>query len=134
MMNPTVAKNSALNTLMGMAGGAGAATLSKMLPPTMGKLYQLGIGLGGGFVLTALVGQQSLGSGFAGGMTALAFKDGFLNEDGEFADDDVLSDEDTPIYLDEDNNPLMLNEDGSFHYLSEAELEEAGWADYNFVP
>jgi hypothetical protein len=135
MMNPTVAKHSAISTVMGMAGGAGAATLTKMLPPNWGKLSHLGIGFGGGFVLSALVGQASLGSGFAGGMAALAFKDGFLS-DGEtdFADDDALSDDDAPLYLDEDGNPLMLNEDGSVTYLDEADLEEMGWANYNYVP
>lgn len=125
MFNPTIAMQSAKNTLMASGGGLLSMVVNKsILPPTSGKVAKVGTALIGGFLLSSF-GMASAGSGFTGGLMALAFQNGLLAEDMEeqdFADDDVLSDE--PIFLDEDGNPMFLNENGGepfMQYLNEKE-------------
>jgi len=124
MFSPTVAMNSAKATLAASAGGMGAVFLNKIVPATWGKLPRVAIGFGLGFLATSL-GMGSTGAGFTGGTMALTFQNGLMNEDANFADDSSLSDQ--PLFLDEDGNPMVLEEgeDGSasYRYLSEAEIQ-----------
>jgi len=132
MFNPTIAMQSAKNTLMASGGGLLSMVVNKsILPPTSGKVAKVGTALIGGFLLSSF-GMASAGSGFTGGLMALAFQNGLLAEDDEmqeeyFADDDVLSDE--PIFLDEQGNAMFLNENGGepfMQYLNEEELSIYG--------
>jgi len=126
MFNPTIAMNSAKQTLMSAGGGIGAMIVNKsILPPTASKGVKVAVALIGGFVLTSF-GMGSVGSGFTGGTMALAFQNGLLAdndlEENEFADDDVLSE--MPMALDEDGNPLILEEgDGEPYWRSLTENE-----------
>ena len=127
MFNPTIAMQSAKTTLAAGGGGLLAMVVNKsILPPTAGKVAKVGTALIGGFIASAF-GMASVGSGFAGGLMALTFQNGLLAEDDmqetEFADDNVLSDQ--PIFLDDDGNPMYLNDgDGQpfYQYLNEDEL------------
>ncbi len=125
MFNPTIAMHSAKQTLMSAGGGLGAMIVNKsILPPTASKGVKVAVALIGGFVLTSF-GMGSVGSGFTGGTMALAFQNGLLAdelEENEFADDNVLSD--SPMALDEDGNPLILEEgDGEPYWRSLTENE-----------
>ncbi len=127
MFNPTVAMQSAKTTLAAGGGGLLAMVVNKsILPPTAGKVAKVGTALIGGFIASAF-GMASVGSGFTGGLMALTFQAGLLAEDDmqetDFADNDVLSDQ--PIFLDEDGNPMFLNDGGGepfYQYLNEEEM------------
>lgn len=127
LMNPTIAKNSAMGTLAAASGGFGAVFINKMLPATTGKFPKLLIALGGGFLGSAF-SFPNAASGFTGGMMALNFQGGFLNEGEEetnFADEESLSD--MPLFLDAEGEPFVIEEDESgetyTRYLSEREKE-----------
>lgn len=124
MFNPTIAMNSFKNSLVSSAGGFGAVLVNKsILPSGSGKITRVLTGLGVGFVASAF-GMPQLGSGFAGGMAALTFQNGLLNDDdASFADEDVLSD--NPMVLDENGTPMILEEndgDPFYRYMSEDEM------------
>lgn len=129
MFNPTIAMHSAKTTLAAGGGGLLAMVVNKsVLPPTAGKVAKIGTALVGGFIASAF-GMASVGAGFTGGLMALTFQNGLLAEDDmqetEFADDDSLSDQ--PIFLDEDGNPMFLNDGGGepfYQYLNEDEMAE----------
>ena len=126
MFNPTVAMHSAKETLMAAGGGLGAMIVNKsILPPTASKGVKVAVATIGGFLLTSF-GMGSLGAGFTGGTMALAFQNGLLADseldENEFADEDVLSEQ--PMALDEDGNPLILEEnDGEPYWRSLTESE-----------
>lgn len=119
IFNPTVAMNSARATISATTGAGGAIFVNKMLPATMGKLPKVAIALGLGFVASNF-GFGNVGAGFTGGMMALTFQNGFLNDDASFADDDALAE--LPLYLDENDSPMVL-EDGNFRYLEDDEVQ-----------
>ena len=129
MFNPTVAMQSAKNTAAAAGGGLLSMIVNKsILPPTAGKVAKVGTALIGGFVMSAF-GMNNVGSGFAGGLMALTFQNGLLAEDDfqeeDFADDMVLSEQ--PIFLDDDGNPMFLNENEGapfMQYLNEDEIAE----------
>lgn len=128
MFNPTIAMHSAKTTLAAGGGGLLAMVVNKsVLPPTAGKVAKIGTALVGGFIASAF-GMASVGAGFTGGLMALTFQNGLLAEDmqeTEFADENVLADQ--PIFMDEDGNPMFLNDgDGQpfYQYLSEEEIAE----------
>lgn len=128
MFNPTIAMHSAKTTLAAGGGGLLAMVVNKsVLPPTAGKVAKIGTALVGGFIASAF-GMASVGAGFTGGLMALTFQNGLLAEDmqeTEFADENVLADQ--PIFMDEDGNPMFLNDgDGEpfYQYLSEEEIAE----------
>lgn len=128
MFNPTVAKSSAITALSGGAGGLGAIVAHKFLPSTPGaKIMRIGAALAIGFGAAAL-GKPNVGAGFTGGLMALSFQNGLLNDNANFASEESLMD--GPIFLDEDDRPMVLEEqDGQMRYLSEEEisvLEESG--------
>lgn len=122
-----------LRTLLsGASGGTAAIAYHKLFPAGWGKFSKVlgiaAVGLG-----VAAFGMPQVSAGFVGGATALTFQNGLLGEDdGSFADDDVLSD--MPLFLDEDGNAMVLDEDaGEFRYLTEDEmaiLDEAEDAEY----
>lgn len=138
ILNPTIAMDSAKKTLASAGGGFGAVIANKvLLPATMGKGVRLLTGLAVGF-LGASLGMPAMGAGFTGGMVALAFQNGLMADDAEFTDPNSLAD--APLFLDEENNPMVLEEgpDGAqYRYLSEDEiqtLEEAGaFSDYQII-
>lgn len=122
LLNPTMAMNSAKSTLTSVLGGYGAVVVNKtILPTAWGKPGRVISGLLGGFLLTNF-GMPTLGSSLTGGMTALAFQNGLLGDNSEFADPNSLSDQ--PKYLDESGTPLMLDENtGEFYYpISEEQM------------
>jgi len=128
IFNPTVAMNSAKKVGAGAIGGFGAMVVNKsILPSDSGKLVKLGVALGGGFLLGAF-GFDGMGAGFTGGMVATAFPNGLLGDDdnANFADEGSLND--APIFLDEDDQPMMLHEDDNgamtWRYLSDDEMAE----------
>lgn len=130
IMNPTIAMNSAKSTLAAAGGGMAAVTCNKVIfAPTTGKMMRVGTALVGGFLASAF-GMPSVGSGFTGGLFALTFQNGLMADDGmeeetEFADENVLADQ--PIFLDENDNPMVLEEgegEPYYRYLSEEELME----------
>ncbi len=130
MFNPTIAMQSAKSVLMASGGGLLSMVVNKsILPPTSGKVAKVGTALIGGFLLSSF-GMAAAGSGFTGGLMALAFQNGLLADDMEeqdFADENILSDE--PIFLDEDGNPMFLNENGGepfMQYLNDAEAQAYG--------
>lgn len=124
LFNPTVAMNSAKSTLAASAGGMGAVFFNKMVPATWGKLPRVALGFGLGFLATSF-GMGSTGAGFTGGTMALTFQNGFMNEDADFAEEESLSD--MPLFLDEEGNPMVLEEgengEAAYRYLSEAEIQ-----------
>ena len=126
MLNPTMAAHSAKSTLAAIAGGGGAIFVNKMIPATTGKLAKVAIAFGVGFLATNF-GMANTGAGFTGGMMALSFQNGFLNDDDDtnFADEDSLSD--MPLFLDDNGEPMVLEEgeDGQtgYRYLSDEEIE-----------
>lgn len=137
----TLAINSFKHTLSAATGGFAAVYINKWMPATWGKpgriLATLGVGIAG-----AYFGMPVLSAGAVGGMVAMTFPNGTLNDGEEnFADNDVLSD--MPLFLDDDGRPMVLEEgqDGSsgFRYLSDAEatmLAEQGAfeeADVEFI-
>jgi hypothetical protein len=66
-----------------------------------------------------------LGAGFTGGLIALTYQNGLLNDDmeeTEFADDDVLSE--YPPILDEDGNPMILEENDGEPYYRQMSADE----------
>jgi hypothetical protein len=114
------------NGLSSFAGGGGAVFVNKMIPSTMGKLVKTVIALVGGGIAAA-AGKPNTGAAFTGGMLALTFQNGFLNEDAPFADENALAE--MPIYLDENDCPMVMQENGNLRYLEEGEvmqLAEAG--------
>lgn len=115
LLNPTMAMNSAKSTLTSALGGYGAIVVNKtILPTTWGKPGRVISGLVAGFLLTNF-GMPTLGASLTGGMTALTFKDGLLNDDANFAEQEALNDQ--PKFLDEAGNPLFLDEKtGEFYY------------------
>jgi hypothetical protein len=120
LFSKETAMQSGKTVLGGLAGGAAAATVNGLIPASWGKLGKLGAGVLIGFVASSVLNMPSAGAGFTGGMTALAFQNGILNDDANFADPNVL-DED-PLYLDEDGNQMVMNEDGSFSQIEDAEF------------
>jgi len=130
MFNPTIAMNSAKNTLAAGLGGFGAVLVDRsILPQGAGKGMKLLVGLGAGFLLNSF-GMSNIGQGFTGGQIALAFQNGLLNDNNEFADSDVLSD--SPMVLDEDGVTPMILEEGDgepyYRYLTEEEMQEYEYA------
>ena len=127
MFNPTIAMHSAKSTLLAAGGGLGAMIVNKsILPPTASKATKTITALVAGFVASAF-NMPTLGAGFTGGMMALTYQNGLLADgeldESEFADDDVLSEQ--PMALDEDGNPLILEEgnDGEQYWRSLTESE-----------
>lgn len=125
MFNPTIAMHSAKSTLLAAGGGLGAMIVNKsILPPTASKGMKTVTALVAGFVASAF-NMPTLGAGFTGGMMALTYQNGLLADDleeSEFADDDVLSEQ--PMALDEEGNPLILEEgDGDPYWRSLTENE-----------
>ena len=132
MLNPTMAAHSAKSTLAAIAGGGGAVFVNKMIPASTSKLAKVAIAFGVGF-LASNFGMANTGAGFTGGMMALSFQNGFLNDDDDtnFADEDSLSD--MPLFLDDNGEAMVLEEgengESGFRYLSDDEintLEEQG--------
>ena len=129
LTNPTQAKEAGKATLAAALGGFSAVIVNKtVLPEKWGKGGKIGAALIGGFLLNNF-GMKSLGTSFTGGMIALAFQSGLLNEDANFADDNVLSDQ--PLYLDEAGTPMVLEEDGQgneyFRPMTGNEAEQMGY-------
>jgi len=133
--------DSGKKTLMGGAGGLGAVVAHKLiLPATAGKIPRILTALAGG-LLASKFGAPSLGVGFTGGLVALTFQNGVLadEDNANYANENSL--QDAPIYLDEDDNPMVLEEgeDGTsgLRYLNDDEitaLHEAGaFEDYQLV-
>ncbi len=123
MFNPTIAMHSAKSTLLAAGGGLGAMIVNKsILPPTASKATKTVTALVAGFVASAF-NMPTLGAGFTGGMMALTYQNGLLADDNtEFADEEVLSD--SPMALDEEGNPLILEEgDGEPYWRSLTESE-----------
>lgn len=125
MFNPTIAMDSAKTTLMSAGGGIGAMIVNKsILPATASKATKTITALAVGFLANSF-GMGKLGAGFTGGLIALTYQNGLLNDDmqdTEFADSEVLSD--YPPILDEDGNPLMLEEnDGEPYYRAMSDYE-----------
>lgn len=90
LTNPTMLMNKVKEQAAGVLGGLAASTVNRMvLPTTSGKIAKIGTGFGGG-LLASFLGFPNLGIAFSGGMTALATQNGLLNEDANFADDNVL--------------------------------------------
>jgi len=118
-------------TLGAMVGGGVGVAINKMIPATTGKLMRLGIILAVG-VAANYMGAQNMGAGLVGSLTASTFPNGLLNEDADFADDDVL-DEDTPLFLDDDGNVTYLDEQGNVQQLSEEEVELMDFDEYTEV-
>lgn len=131
MLNPTVAKNSAITAISGGAGGLAAIIAHKFLPVAGAapKISRIAAALGIGFVLANL-GKPNVGAGFTGGMMALSFQNGVLNDGADYASNDSLMD--GPIWLDENDQPMTLEEGEEgpqLRYLSDEEinvLHEAG--------
>lgn len=106
--------------------GGGAAILTNKIP--VGKFGKVMIALIGGFGMNSF-GLHALGNGFTGGQVALAFSAPStpMNEDANFADENSLSDK--PLFLDEEGNAMVLEEDlndgtSYYRYLSGEELQE----------
>lgn len=128
LMNPTVAMTSAKIVAGGAGGGIAAILAHKLVPATTSKIVRV---VGGGVVgfLSAVMGAPSIGSGFTGGVIALTFQNGLLNdgmEKTEFADDKSL--EEMPLYLDAAGEPFVIEEDPNTgesytRYLSEEEKQ-----------
>jgi len=126
--SPIAPKNlldNAKRTLAAGIGG-GASILTNKIP--VGKFGKVTIGLLGGFILNTF-GLHAMGNGYTGGQIALAFSAPAtpMNEEAEFAEENSLSDK--PLFLDENNNPMVLEEDlqdgtSYYRYLSEEELQE----------
>lgn len=113
-------KNSAINTGLGMLGGAASTIGNKLIqgfkPGIIGTIL---IGGGIGFIASSL-GAPKLGIGYAGGSTALALN-GKLSDNGEFAEEDTL--EEGEIYQTESGDYVRMLSDGEIEYLSEDEVE-----------
>lgn len=138
MFNPTVSKNSAITSLSGGAGGLGAIVAHKFLPATgAAKLMRIGAALGVGFI-AATLGKPNVGAGFAGGLMALSFQNGLLADGADYANENSLMD--GPIWLDENDQPMTLEEgeDGpQLRYLSDDEIdvlhESGAFSDFEVV-
>jgi hypothetical protein len=120
------------------SGGGLAIVAHKLTPATVPKIARVG----GSFILglvAARFGMPSTGAGFFGGTIALNFQNGLMGEDANYANNNALSD--MPIYLDEQGQPMVLEEgqDGTsgYRYLSDeevAELTESGaFSEYEVV-
>lgn len=122
LTNPVIAKESAKNTLMAAAGGFGAVIVNKtVLPEKWGKSGKIGAALIGGFLLNNF-GFGAIGNSFTGGMFALAFQGGLLNDNANFADTATMQ----PLYLDESGTPLILEEDSQGNeFFREMTAEES---------
>lgn len=124
MFNPTIAMNSAKNTLLSAGGGLGAMVVNKaILPATAGKGLKVAVAVGVGFLASSL-GMEKLGSGFTGGLVALTFQNGLMAEETDFAEEGVLSE--YPPILDENGNPVILEEnngDAYYRPLNDVERE-----------
>ena len=127
MLSGSELKNGAVNVGMGVLGGIGANVGNKLLAGlnlgTWGKIFA-GAGIG---LVASTMGAPKIGSGFAGGMTALALAGGLsedeLSED-ELSEDELSEDElsEPGIYQTEDGNLVKMLNDGSVEYLSEDEI------------
>lgn len=112
------------NTGSAMLGSLIGTQINGMIPQTWGKMPRL-------LTLAALTfagmaaNMPITTAGAVGSLAAGAFPKGFLNE-ANFASTDVL-DEDTPLFLDENNNPMVLDDDGQggleYRYLNDDEIE-----------
>jgi hypothetical protein len=124
MFNPTIAMNSAKNTLLSAGGGLGAMIVNKtILPATATKGVKTAVAIGVGFLASSF-GMEKLGSGFTGGLIALTFQNGLMADDTDFAEESVLSE--YPPVLDEYGNAVILEEnDGEAYYrpLNDAERD-----------
>lgn len=114
------------STLGAMAGGAVGVAVNKLIPASVGKLGRLGLIFGVGLA-ASFINAPNMGAGMIGSLTASTFPNGFLNDgETEFADESVL-DDDSPLFLDDDGNYMVLDEDGQggleYRYLSEDELD-----------
>lgn len=128
----------AKKTLGAGIGGGASIVANKLAPPTTGKIVKLGVSflIAGG---VAMMGMPSTGAGFFGGMVALNFQNGLLADDANFADENALAD--MPIFLDENDQPMVLEEgeDGTsgYRYLSDEEVqmlhEQGAFAEYEVV-
>jgi hypothetical protein len=139
LLDPKKTVQNGKTSVAGLLGGTAATLSDKLIFKTPSKPKRLILGLVAGFI-AAGVGMPGLGAGYAGGMAALAFQNGLLADNANYAEQDVLSD-DAPLFLDENDNVMTLEEgnDGQayYRYLSEEEvqtLEEAGaFSDYTMV-
>ena len=114
-------KNSAINTGLAALGGAGASVGFKLIQGLkMGIFGNILTGAAVGFVASAL-GAPKMGIGFTGGTTALALAGGMSEDNAEFADDDVLSEDE--VYMSEDGEYMRVLNDGTIEPLSEDEIQ-----------
>jgi len=115
-------KTSAVDSLLGGAGGAGAYFVNKAISGfkvgTVGKvLLGFGVGLGASYF-----GAPKIGIGFSGGSTALAMQAGLGDDsNANFADEDSL--EEGEVYQTNDGDYVRMLNDGTTEYLSDEEVE-----------
>lgn len=114
-------KNSAMQTgkgmVSGMLGGAivkGTESTMKSLPPWSQNLVLFA----GSFVAGTMLQMPNVSAGMSGALAYKLMDQVFpMNEDGDWADQDALDEEEE--YMDEAGNPMFLADDGNFYYLED---------------
>lgn len=120
LFTPATAMDAGRTTLSGMMGGGIAGLLNDVIPIATGFGWRLGYNLIGSFLLSGMLKAPKMGAGLAGATGLLLYqklRQGNLQEDGGWADEEVLSE--YPMFADEAGNPMMLAEDGQMYYLDE---------------
>lgn len=135
----TLMVNGFKHTIEAGVGGYASVLANKWLPANQSKMWRV-ITMFGGGLLGTYFGRPVAAAGFVGGMVAQVFPTGLNDDDDQnYANRNSLSD--MPLFLDEDGQPMVLEEgeDGSsgYRYLSESEVayleEEGAFDDYEEV-
>jgi len=122
LFNAQTAKAAASVIGAGAIGGLIAGGANKVLAK-QNMVTRYGIEIGASFLTYALLGYPNVASGMAGAFAALEgapIYNKFLNEDGDFADENALNE--MPMLMNENGEVITLQEDGSGNmvYLNEA--------------
>ena len=130
MMNPASATHTGKGMLRSAVVGYGVRSVEPMLE-TLPKYAQHIILLGGSFVAGTVLKMDGVSNSLATiwGYKLAGDMQG-MNDDGDWADEDSLEEEEE--YMDENGTPMYLADDGNVYYLEElysddelSEMEES---------
>jgi hypothetical protein len=118
--SPAAATHTGKGMITGAAVGFGVRSLEPLIQEWgLPKWAESGLLLGGSFVSGTVLKMDGVSTAMAaifGYKLAEDLKG--LHEDGDWADQDSLNDDD-PEYMDEAGNPMFLADDGNLYYLNE---------------
>ena len=124
---PSSAKAAAMDMVKGSLGGLATAVIEKGVGAIAtggnAKMMTTGAVIIGSFIAHAVMKQPTVSAGMIGAQAYQWAKEiPGLNDDAEFADEDVLADE--PDAFAEDGTPLYLNDGGELVSMEEMEFAE----------